>query len=42
MSPSGDPTLIDKGNYKSTVQVLIAELDAAKDLNKKVNAEYVS
>jgi hypothetical protein len=35
-SPGGDSTLIDRGNYKANVQILIAELDAAKDLDKKV------
>ena len=36
-SPAGVATLVEAGNYKANVQLLIAELDAAKDLNKQLS-----
>jgi hypothetical protein len=36
LQADGDASLLSRNNYLANLQVLIAELDASKDLNQKV------
>jgi hypothetical protein len=41
LQADGDASLLSRSNYLANLQVLIAELDASKDLNQKVGPRRI-